>query len=222
VTDTPVVGTLEHYEDMIDEGVGVCWDDPVMQGYMSRWDGPLFFETLGDMSRKDVLEIGVGTGRIARQVLGRGCRHLTGIDFSPKTIGEAKENLADYPNVELVCGDIADFVRRSAFDIAYSVLTFMHIEDKPTALKSVAGSLKTGGRIVLSVAEEGEWLDYGSRKVRLHYAPPHEYGGWLTGLGLELFEPVDLIDRWVSPKGKKQETYGKKIATLIQARKVVE
>lgn len=220
MTDSPVVGTLEHYERLVDEGIDA--DSPALREYMHRWDGPLFFEALGDLSDKDVLESGVGTGRVAREVLDRGCRHLTGVDFSPKTIGRAKENLADYPNVDLVLCEVAAFVRPATFDIAYSVLTFMHIEDKPKALKAIADSLKPGGRLVLSVAEEGEWFDYGNRMVRLHCAPPQDYVESLSDLGFEVGEPVDLIDRWVSPKGKKEETYGKKIATLIQGRKTSE
>lgn len=222
MTEKAVLPPLEHYERLIDEDIDPFRDPPAMQAYMRRWDGPVFFEALGNLSDKDVLEIGVGTGRIAGQVLDRGCRHLTGIDFSPKTIERAKENLAKYPNVDLVLTDAAAFVRPSAFDVAYSVLTFMHIGEKRQALENVVDSLKPSGRIILSVAEQGDWLDVMPWRVRLHYEPPEEYTTLLEGLGCEVAEPVDLIDTWVSPRGKKMETYGKKIATLIQATKIDE
>ncbi|WP_461368596.1 class I SAM-dependent methyltransferase, partial [Candidatus Darwinibacter acetoxidans] len=46
-----------------------------------------------------MLEIGVGTGRLARRVLDMGCRTFTGLDTSAKTLERARENLAAYPNV---------------------------------------------------------------------------------------------------------------------------
>ena len=39
------------------------------------------------------MEIGVGTGRIAKNILAEGCQSFTGIDISPRTIKRAKENL---------------------------------------------------------------------------------------------------------------------------------
>jgi SAM-dependent methyltransferase len=222
MSEAVVIETLEHYERLIDQGIDPFRDPPALQAYMRRWDGPLFFDALGDLSDKDVLEIGVGTGRIAGQILDRGCRHLTGIDFSLKTIERARENLAKHPNVELVFSDVADFVKPSAFDVAYSVLTFMHIAEKRKVLENVVDSLKPRGRIILSVAEQGEWLDVMPWRVRLHYEPPKEYARLLEGLGCVVAEPVALIDTWISPRGKKEETHGKKIATMIQATKIGE
>ena len=132
--ECPIVSTLVHYERLIDEGNDPSEDSPMMQSYMARWDGPAFLKALGDLSGKCVLEVGVGAGRVALQVLRRGCGRLTGVDLSPKTVARARSNLADYRNVELVVGDVGRFVRPESFDVAYSVLTLMHVEDKAKAL----------------------------------------------------------------------------------------
>ena len=215
-TRCPTISALEHYERCIDEGHDPCEDGPLLQRYMARWDGPRFFELLGDLGLKDVLEAGVGTGRLAQQVLRRGCRHFTGIDISPKTLERARINLGGFPNAELLLADAGSFVRPAAYDAAYSVLTLMHIEDKKRALQNMVTSLRPGGVIVISVDHGDPWLDFGDRRVRLYPAAVDAYVGWLTDLGCQTDRPLPLIDTWVGPEGTRSETYGKPIATLIR------
>ena len=217
--ECPIVSTLDHYERLIDEGNDPSKDDPMMQSYMARWDGPAFCEALGDLSGKRVLEVGVGTGRVARQVLRRGCGWLMGVDVSPKTVARARSNLADHRNVELVVGDIGGFVRPESFDVAYSVLTLMHVEDQARALGNIVASLRPGGRVVLSIDHAGEWLDFGNRKVRLHPAGAGDYVSWLQELDCLVEAQIPLIDTWLDGQGQKLETYGQAIATLITATK---
>ena len=98
-----IVSTIEHYDMLIDEGCDPFRDGEILKSYMSRWDGPLFYNSVNLSSEKMVLEVGVGTGRVAQNVLEIGCKHLTGIDISPKTIERAKENLlSKHSNVELL------------------------------------------------------------------------------------------------------------------------
>jgi len=214
----PTITAQKHYDRLAESGHGRN-DPPVMQDYMARWDGPVFYEALGDLSGKDVLEAGVGTGRIAHQVLKRGCRSLTGLDISPKTIAAAKADLADFDNVELVISDIIDFVRAESFDVAISVLTFMHVQDKPLALQHIVDALRRGGSLVLSIDNASDSLDFGDWEVDLYPWPPERYVEVLTDLGCTVDPLVSLIDTWLAPNGKKSETYGQPIATLIKARK---
>lgn len=217
--DSPVVTALEHYESCVDEGVDPCHDDETMRSYMARWDGPPFFDLLGDTRGKSVLDVGVGTGRVAREVLGRGCGRLTGIDISPKSINRARDNLRGFGNVELSVADVEQFSPPDAFDAAYSVLTFMHVADKATALRNVVANLRPNGRLVLSIHHAGRWLDMGNRKVELHPTDPARYVEWLTALGCTVHDPVPLVDTWEHPRSGRQETYGKTIATLVKATK---
>lgn len=152
-----IVSACEHYELLIDEGHDPMLDPPLLQAYMSRWDGPVFFEA-ADVENKSVLDVGIGTGRVAASILESGCRCLTGVDFSPKSLARAKLHLQSYPNVELIQADIHEFTRPNTFDIAYSVLTFLHIEDKEKALRNIHLSLKDQGAFILSVSRDEEWL----------------------------------------------------------------
>lgn len=139
--DTPIVNTLEHYERLIEEGNDPVHDSTLMQEYMSRWDGPEFYRALGPCIDKRVLEVGVGTGRLAKIILDKGCKYFTGIDLSPNTIVRAKTNLSSFENCDLFVEDIEQYQKPSCFDVAYSVLTFMHIKNKEIALKNMITSI---------------------------------------------------------------------------------
>ena len=96
--------TIEHYDSLIDENTDPVHDPAPLKKYMDKWDGDRFIEDLQLSEDKFVLEIGVGTGRLAIRVVPN-CGRFVGIDISPKTIERARENLAEYKTVELICDD---------------------------------------------------------------------------------------------------------------------
>lgn len=187
-----IVSTLEHYELLIEEGNDPVQDPPNLQAYMNRWDGPLFFNSLVPKN-KLVLDIGIGTGRIAKEVLSAGCQYLVGIDISPKTLDRAKLNLEHYSNIELLNSDINRFIRPDTFDLAYSVLTFLHIEDKEMALFNIYKSLKDHGEFVLSVSKDDEWLDFKNRIIKLYPMSIEEYIHLFQTVGFKI-ESVQETD----------------------------
>lgn len=198
-----IVNTREHYESLIVEGNDPFLDPPALQRYMSNWDGPLFYEALTPPS-KSVLEIGIGTGRVATHILQSGCASLVGIDISPLTLERANWNLRFHSNVELVHADICDFIRPDTFDLAYSVLTFMHIEDKEQAFRNIYASLKLGGYLILSVSKDSEWFEFNDRKLQLYPASVDMYRQLYekTGFLLEMMEETESKYATIM-KGKK-------------------
>lgn len=204
-----IVSACEHYELLIDEGHDPMLDPPPLQAYMSRWDGHVFFEA-ADVENKSVLDVGIGTGRVAASILESGCRCLTGVDFSPKSLARAKLHLQSYPNVELIQADIHEFTRPNTFDIAYSVLTFLHMEDKEKALRNIHLSLKDQGAFVLSVSRDEEWLVYGSRKIQLYPLKVDEY--------ICLFHSIGFHIESVKETESSFATIMKGIKTGIQGR----
>ncbi len=212
------ISAREHYDRLAESDHGRD-DPPAMQEYMARWDGPPFWDALGDLREKDVLEIGIGYGRVARKVLKQGCCSLTGLDISPRTIAAARADLADFPRVELVLADIIDFVRPGCFDAALSVLTMMHVQDKQSALQNVVDSLQHGGHLVLSIDKASDSLDFGNWTVTLYPWEPERYAEVLRSIGCEVADPISLIDTWVNPKGENSKTYGQEIAALVKATK---
>ena len=202
------VDVRTHYDTLIREDNDPVLDPPEAQRYMQRWDGPRFWNALGDLAGRRVLEIGVGTGRLARVALAAGCAHLTGIDLSPLTIERARAHLSTFPNAELLVADITRFRRPGAYDLAYSVLTWMHIDDNRAALENTFASLRAGGRLVLSLAQPEPVLEYNHRRLRLFPTDPEGTRAALQALRCHVDPPVELRD----PDGRP-------VATLLIASK---
>lgn len=174
------VTAREHYDRLAEEGHDPVYDGPILRQYMDRWDGPAFIDALGLTGQENVLEIGVGTGRLAVRVC-PACGHFTGIDLSPRTIKAAQSNLSEFGNASLICGDFLDHPFREWYDVIYSSLTFMHIARKQAAIEKAASLLNDGGRFVLSIClEPKDILDFSIRKIRLYPDHPRDIEKWLT------------------------------------------
>ena len=162
------MNVITHYDLLIDENNDPFRDPPPLQEYMNGWDGELFLESLELSKNKNVLEIGIGTGRIAVKVAPY-CIRLTGIDISPKTIERAKENLKEYSNICFVCGDFNEYDFVETFDVIYSSLTMMHFENKNQVISKVATLLNSGGIFCLSIDRtQDEYIDMGTRKIKVY------------------------------------------------------
>lgn len=201
------VEVIRHYDLLVEEGNDPARDPSVLQAYMDQWDGAPFLENLALDPEKDLLEIGVGTGRLARRVCGR-CRHFTGVDLSEKSVCRAAENLAAFQNVTLLQGDFLTLTLPGPFHCVYSSLTFLHIRDKGRAVCRAAGLLREGGRLVLSLDKSrGEVLDYGSRRLRVYPDCPAEIGYYMQLAGLEIIRQYQTARAWilVGRKDEKQE-----------------
>ena len=128
---------------------------------------------------KNVLEIGVGTGRLAIRVAPL-CNEFYGIDISPKTINRAKENLRQYSNVNLICADFLRHDFSEQFDVIYSSLTFMHITEKQRVINKVGEFLNSNGVFVLSIDKnQNSFIDIGNSKVRIYPDSPEKINEYI-------------------------------------------
>ncbi|MFJ9854848.1 class I SAM-dependent methyltransferase [Streptomyces sp. NPDC101150] len=122
---------------------------------------------IGD--RKDVLELGVGTGLACERLLELapdGLR-LTGIDHTESMLAQARKRLG--APVRLVHQDIVNTAWASCFDVAYSVggvwlwlrdYDGIHLgshllgdDENDKGLNNLAAALRPGGRLLLSVQQ---------------------------------------------------------------------
>lgn len=182
---------IEHYNQLIDENNDPVHDPKPLREYMDKWDGKKFIDSMQLDKSKSVLEIGVGTGRLARKVAPN-CNRLVGIDISPKTIDRATENLSSYLNVALVCGDFMSFEFEEQFDIIYSSLTFMHIREKAFAIQKIASLLKTDGLFVLSIDKnQSDFIDMGTRQIKIYPDNPSDVCHFIANANLELTDQFE-------------------------------
>lgn len=177
-----------HYNLLIDENNDPVHDPKPLQDYMDKWDGQVFIDKMELNKDKSVLEIGVGTGRLAVRVALL-CGELYGVDISQKTIERAKENLAEFENVRLSCADFLSYEFGRTFDVIYSSLTFMHIKEKQKTINKVAALLEDGGKFVLSIDKnQDRFIDTGTRKVTIYPDTPEEIKTYISNSGLLLIE----------------------------------
>ena len=180
-----------HYDMLIDENNDPFRDFPELQEYMNTWDGKPFLEALELSKNKSVLEIGIGTGRIAVKVAPC-CFKLTGIDISPKTIDRAKDNLKEYGNVFFVCSDFNSYEFEETFDVIYSSLTMMHFKDKATVITKVDKLLDDNGIFCLSIDKnQSEYIDMGTRKIKVY---PDNLNNIVSIIGETTMSVVNVIE----------------------------
>ena len=165
---------VRHYDKLVEAGDDPARDGPQLRAYMDKWDGARFIDCMRLDKSKSVLEVGVGTGRMAARVADR-CGRFCGIDISSKAIARAKINLGAHANVALICADFMDFEFSESFDVVYSTLTFMHFEDKRAAIKRCARLLNDGGRFVLSIDKNrSDHIDAGISRIKVYPDTPEE------------------------------------------------
>lgn len=175
----------DYYDRLTESGDDPFHDPPALREYMDLYDGEAFIDGMTLEADSVVLEIGVGTGRLAKRVA-IGCKVLCGIDISPVTLKKAGENLCGFDNIELVCGDFLDFRFDKQFDIVYSSLTFMHIKEKKRAFDKVFSLLKNGGRFVLSIDKSNcRFVDTGFAKIEVFPDNKEDTARFLRKAGFE-------------------------------------
>ncbi len=189
---------IAHYNKLIDENNDPVHDPKPLKDYMDKWDGQLFIENMQLDKSKSVLEIGIGTGRLAIKVAPH-CKSLCGIDISEKTIQRAAENLSSYQNIKLICDDFMSFEFDEYFDIIYSSLTFMHIQDKLSAIQKIASLLNNKGLFVLSIDKnQSEFIDMADRKIKIYPDNPSDICNFLLKSNLEMIDQFEIDHAYVT------------------------
>lgn len=184
-------GTVSHYDLLVEENNDPVRDPEPLREYMNKWDGQGFIEQMELGKSKAVLEIGVGTGRLAVRVAPL-CGNFFGIDISPKTVKRAEENLSGNGNVTLICGDFLNYGFEYGFDVIYSSLTFMHIKEKQQAVSKIAGLLNKNGRFALSIDKnQSQYIDCGTRKIKVYPDTPPNIKECISASGLTLISSYE-------------------------------
>ncbi len=129
-----------------------------------------FYKELAVKKRRRALELGVGTGRVAIELVKAGVNVL-GIDNSPYMLSVArkklrKENLAVKRRVTLELGDMRSFKTKETFPLIYiASSTFEHCktrEDQRKCLMSIYKALKKAGMLAFDISQNLERKRQGS------------------------------------------------------------
>lgn len=119
-------------------------------GFGSAMEHGPFLEMAGDVTGKQVLDLGCGGGQLAYRLAQDGAKHVTAIDPSERMLEVARTRWA-HPNVTYnrVAMEEAAFAD-SSFDVVVSSLAFHYVADFETLVRLIARWLTPGGRLVFS------------------------------------------------------------------------
>lgn len=146
------------------DAVRAAWDraaDAYTRGQAAgrdyyRYDflGPAQTALCGEVAGLRVLDVGCGSGYLARGMARRGAR-VTAFDISPRMIELAREREAAEPlGIDyrvLDAAETGDAFAAASFDLAASCLALQDMPDPAAALHGVRRVLRPGGRFVASI-----------------------------------------------------------------------
>ena len=88
------MNVIEHYDKLIDENNDPVYDPEPLKEHMNKWDGQVFIDAMKLDKTKTVLEIGLGTGRLALKTIPF-CKEFVGIEVEPKNKAQGYKVSAD-------------------------------------------------------------------------------------------------------------------------------
>jgi SAM-dependent methyltransferase len=124
------------------------WGETLTERYLAESEIPF-------TGRERVLEIGCGIGRMTRP-LARRFASVVGIDVSEEMVRQAREQMAELPNVEVQLGNGDDLagLDDASFDFVFSYLVFQHVPDADITrryLREASRVLRDGGWLHVQV-----------------------------------------------------------------------
>jgi ubiquinone/menaquinone biosynthesis C-methylase UbiE len=115
---------------------------------------PVLVSLVGEVTGKDVLDLGCGNGYLSRRFARQGGR-LTAVDSSGAMVQNAKRRDPDNElriNFLNVSANDLSPLEDESFDIVFANMTLMDFEDAEGAIKEVGRVLRAKGRFVASLS----------------------------------------------------------------------
>jgi len=188
------------------------WADFVREGkdyYREEMNNPAFFNLVGNVRGKQILDLACGEGSNARILARKGAK-VVGVDFSKKMIELAiqteKEEKLGIRYYVSDASNLKEF-QSECFDMVTCFMALMDVEDYEEAIREVARVMKKSGRFIFSITHPcfewgitttkgqhiGDWkYKEGTKRKALHFEVKRYFG---------IVECVNLwdMDRLVKP-----------------------
>ncbi|HLR42800.1 MAG TPA: methyltransferase domain-containing protein [Pseudogracilibacillus sp.] len=119
-------------------------------GFVSQY-GENLVQILAPKQGENILDIGCGTGDIAKIIHDHGAK-VQGIDASENMIAQARDK---YPDISFDVMDAMKLNYQAKFDAVFSNATLHWIKQAKSVLQGVYESLKTDGRFVAEFGGKG-------------------------------------------------------------------
>ena len=144
-----------------------------VQGLDGAPEWPAIRDMLPALAGKRVVDLGCGFGWASRWMREQGAGSVLGLDLSEKMIARAKADTSDGA-VQYRIADLETLeLSATAFDLAYSALTFHYLRDFDRLVRMIHAALVLGGDFVFTIehpiymaAAHPHWIaDEDSRKT---------------------------------------------------------
>jgi len=185
-------------------------EDRLLLSALDQW----LFEEIEPYLGKRILEIGCGLGNFAGHLTNR--ELYVGVETEESSVRHVQSAFAAHPNMHALVADVTtdDYLAlgQHAFDTAFSLNVFEHIQDDLTAIKHAAALLQPGGRLILVVPAH-PWL-YGSIDRAIgHYRryDKQTMAGMFRQAGLDVVKlkyinALGALGWWANGRLRKQQT----------------
>jgi len=217
--------------------VGLDWEQEGMLDSPTR----VFFreyleQNLENLKDKSVIDIGSGTGHLAKLLNELGARTICGIEPSRKNVSVSRKL---YPKMHVIEAELEKAQPHQAFDVAVMVMTFEHLRNLDIAFNKIAQLLKSRGTFYAVVGDRHyftterfgyalETEDIGNNEVAVAsnrgygimydiIRPVSSYTKAAQNVGFSLIKKIPLTptDRFMQLAPKYKEFEGEAISHLL-------
>lgn len=110
-------------------------------------------DLIGTIKNRTFLEIGCGSGRSIKYLLGRGAKKVYGLDFSEKQLAEAERYNREYMaggKLKLICKTMEEKMNIEPIDVVFSIYGIGWTGNPKKTLANIYSYLRPGGRFIWS------------------------------------------------------------------------
>lgn len=187
--------------------------------YLGKHTSFELVQTLGLSSDQHVLDIGSGVGGTSRVLAHQSGCQVTALEVQPELNELAEEltyRLGLSEHITYITGDFMTVDLPAGFDHFISLLVFLHLEDRPAALRKSARLLKAGGSFVIEdliLRTERPSSDKWRQLHQTLSAPAltdvATYRRELEGAGFVGLESSDLTQDWTQWTDERYQAFVK-------------
>ncbi|KKR07463.1 MAG: Methyltransferase type 11 [Parcubacteria group bacterium GW2011_GWC2_39_14] len=143
------------------------------EAYLNSFEKDWWDYDLTDLSEKDVLDVGAGTGRLSVTLLRRGAK-VTALDVSAKMLERLHKK---GPAINIVEGDAENLPFESeSFDLITAAFVVVHLKDPAIFFKEAERVLRPGGLLIITNINQKEApsvkTSVGQIKIKSYYHRP--------------------------------------------------
>jgi ubiquinone/menaquinone biosynthesis C-methylase UbiE len=113
-------------------------------------------------NKKDILDVGCGTGAVTLDIAQSTKGNVVGIDIDSEKLEEAERVLSIIPNIKLMKADTLNLpFEDESFDLVVFSVVLIYIKDQQKAIREMARVTKRGGYVLATLEPDyASYIDY--------------------------------------------------------------